>query len=482
MTDTHSAFAEASLRLGVALEALGDLRSAVAAYDRAVTLQPSLTEAWFRAGALVHTMGHRDEAIGYFRRAADTGGQTRFGHLGLARALLIEGRDEEAESVLRESLVQDHDDAAPNDLLGNLLVERGSFDEAWACFLRAVTTAPPLAGCYYDLVRCRRIDARDTDLMQQMEAALHTPGLDLVQRQRLHLALGKAADDLGDAARAMHHWNEAQALRECTVSFDAWAFDRDIDRIIAFFTAERIARPPESGGSDATPILIIGMPRSGTTLVDQILSSHPAVGGAGELNFWNECGAAWLSGGTEDVPADFIHRSADRYLRILKQAGPDFARVTDKMPFNFLWAGLIRLVFPYATIIHCRRAPIDTALSIHQTLFHQGLAFPTGGENLVRFFRSYERLAQHWRTVLPANGYLEVSYESLTLDPEPEIRRLLAGCHLRWDDTCLHPERNQRRVKTPSKWQARQPINRNSVARWKRYEPWLGALGELIKD
>jgi hypothetical protein len=156
--------------------------------------------------------------------------------------------------------------------------------------------------------------------------------------------------------------------------------------------------------------------------------------------------------------------------------------VTDKMPFNFLWAGLIHLAFPRAVIIHCRRNPIDTALSIHQTHFHPGLAFPTGGPQLVDYFRGYRRLTDHWRGVLPADRFIEVDYEELTRDPEPMIRRIIAACGLAWNDACLRPECNPRTVKTPSKWQARQPIYRNSVARWQRYEPWLGPLRAFLDE
>jgi Sulfotransferase family len=161
---------------------------------------------------------------------------------------------------------------------------------------------------------------------------------------------------------------------------------------------------------------------------------------------------------------------------------PKAARVTDKMPFNFLWAGLIHVAFPRATIIHCRRAAVDTALSIHQTQFHPGLAFPTGGAELVAYFRGYQRLIEHWRNVLPADRFIDVDYEVLTREPEPVIRRMIAACGLSWYDACLRPERNPRAVKTPSKWQTRQPIYRTSVARWRRYEPWLGPLRALVDD
>ena len=315
-----------------------------------------------------------------------------------------------------------------------------------------------------------------------MRAALTTPGLDAAQRLRVHLALGKAADDLGDHALAMRELDAADELRRATVSFDAAAFVAETNRLIARLTPDLIARATELGCSDATPVLIVGMPRSGTTLIEQIVSSHPDVAPGGELNFWNERGAEWHRGGPSATEAAFLGRAANDYLGLLRGIGPNAARVTDKMPFNFLWAGLIHLAFPRATIIHCRRAAIDTALSIHQTLFNPRLAFPTGGADLVTYFRCYRRLTDHWRRVLPADRYIEVDYEELTGAPEPVIRRIVAGCGLPWNDACLHPERNPRVVNTPSKWQARQPIYRDSVERWRRYEPWLGPLRALLDD
>ena len=473
-------YADAHFRLGIALERLGDVRGAVVAYDRATELQPSLSEAWFRAGALVYTMGHREEAIGCFRRAASSGSKSRFGRLGAARALLAEDRDVEAERALRQMLAQDPANALAQDLLGNLLAESGRFEEASECFKRAVTLAPLMAGSYYDLVRCRPVTSADADLITAMKASLDTPGLEAAHRMRVHLALGKAADDLGDYANAMQHFDSADSLREGSTSFDSAAFEAETRRLIERCGPDLVARAPELGNSDCTPVLIVGMPRSGTTLVEQILSSHPQVRGGGELNFWNERGAVWHQSGPAGLAAPFLRDAAAHYLRVLRGIGPKSARVTDKMPFNFLWAGLIHLALPRATIIHCRRASIDTALSIHQTLFHPGLAFPTGGAKLVAYFRSYQRLTDHWRKVLPPERFVEVRYEDLTREPEPNIRRIVAACGLAWNDACLRPELNPRSVKTPSKWQTRQPIYRHSVERWRRYEPWLGPLRALL--
>jgi tetratricopeptide (TPR) repeat protein len=479
-------FGDAHFRLGIAFEKLGDTRGAIGAYDRATKLLPSLTEAWFRAGALLYIAGHREGAIGCFRRAATTGGRNSFGRLGKARALLIENRNQEAEQALRETLAAHPTDATAYDLLGGLLSEVGRFDEARACFERAIGLAPLLAGSYYDLVRCRPITEDDKNLLHEMKSALTTLGLETGQCLRLHLAIGKAAEDLGDYALAMQHFDAADSVRRTSARFDAEAFPVEIDRLIDRCRPEWIAQASELGSPDVTPVFIIGMPRSGTTLVEQIVSAHPEVGAGGELHFWNQRGAVWHSGAATNkgpfVLSDFLAIAAADYLDVLRAIAPKAMRVTDKMPFNFLWVGLIHVAFPRATIIHCRRLAIDTALSIHQTHFHPGLAFPTGGAELVSYFTSYQRLMDHWRRVLPTDRLIEVDYEDLTNAPQPVIRRIIAACGLPWNDACLRPESNPRAVNTPSKWQARQPIYRSSVARWRRYEPWLGPLRPLVDE
>jgi hypothetical protein len=232
------------------------------------------------------------------------------------------------------------------------------------------------------------------------------------------------------------------------------------------------------GAADETPVLVLGMPRSGTTLIERIVSSHPRVGGGGELTFWDQHGHGWVDAETSRL-AEAADRLRGEYLQVLRGVSVDALRVTDKMPFNFLWIGLIRLALPEAAILHCRRSPIDTALSIHTTHFGPGLYLPTGGPELVGYYRAYERIMAHWRRAIPGARFLEVDYEALTAEPEPAIRAMLEACGLDWDEACLHPERNRRRVATASKWQARQPIHRASVERWRRYAPWLGPLAAL---
>ena len=473
-------YADAFFRLGIAFEKAGRTDEAIRAYDQATALRPGLTEAWYRAGALVFGLGHRKEAIGCFRRAAASGAKSSFGRLGAARALLAEDRDSEGETRLRQLLALDKTNALALDLLGNLLAESGRFDEAWSCYERAIAAAPLMAGSYYDMVRCRRLTQADAPLRARMQAALHTPGLEPEHVLRLHLALGKAADDLAEYKTAMRHFDAAEQVRRRCSPFDAAAFTAQVNRLISIFTPQACAQT--AGDPSAAPVLIVGMPRSGTTLTEQILSCHTHVAPGGELNFWNERGLAWLRTAQAAPDRAFLQQAAADYLAVLHTIGPAAERVTDKMPFNFLWAWLIHLALPGATIIHCRRSVIDTAISIHQTNFNRHVAFPTGGADLVAYFDAYRRLTAHWRAVLPPARFIEVEYEALTSAPEPEIRRQVACCGRGWEDACLSPERNASRVKTPSRWQTRQPIYRSAVQRWRRYEPYLGELAPLLED
>jgi hypothetical protein len=223
------------------------------------------------------------------------------------------------------------------------------------------------------------------------------------------------------------------------------------------------------------------MPRSGTTLIERIVSSHPQVAGGGELPFWNEHAPGWV-----DADADRLAAEADRiggdYLQLLRSIGPGASRVTDKMPSNFLWIGLVHRLLPGARVIHCRRNPIDTCLSIYSTHFAHNWAGASDREDLASYYRQYLRLMEHWRAVIPAERLLDVDYEEATADPESVARRLIDFCGLTWDAACLRPERNPDAVRTASKWQARQPIYRSAVERWRNYEPWIGALRTLVPD
>jgi tetratricopeptide (TPR) repeat protein len=471
-------FAHAYWRLGVALELCGEIDPAAEALRKATELQPRLPEAQFRLGLLLEHRGDRHEAGVRYRQTLAAGPGARLRRLAEARALVLERRDEEAERKLRRAVEIEPNDGAALALLGSLLTDSGAFDEAASCFERALALPGSSQDLYYDLVRCRKITARDADLVLRLRLAAAEHRRDDNTSVRLHLALGKALDDLGLYGDAMKALDTAAEVRARARPIDLAEFERRVETIIERFSAAFIEENRFTGNPDQTPVLIFGLPRSGTTLCEQIVSSHPMVHGAGESQFWDRRAASM--GAAMTVGDDFITQAAADRLRVLRERSRDAARITDKNPFNFLWAGLVHLAFPRAAMIHCRRSPIDTALSIHQTYFSTRLPLPTGGAALVRYYHAYERLMDHWRRVLPSDRFLEVDYENLTGEPEDTSKRMIRHIGLRWDDRCLRPELNPRRVKTASRWQIRQPIYKTSIDRWRRYEPWLGELRALL--
>jgi hypothetical protein len=227
------------------------------------------------------------------------------------------------------------------------------------------------------------------------------------------------------------------------------------------------------------PIFIVGMMRSGTTLVEQILSSHPDVGAGGEISFWGDVNL----GPSSRLPdEEGLKRVQAKYLDLLQQLTPGKPHVTDKMPSNYLALGMIHLAFPNAKIIHCKRDPVDTVLSIYMTPNSVPVGFGYVRENLVFAYKEYRRLMKFYRSVLPGETMLEVQYEDLVAEPEVQTRRMVEFLGLEWSDACLHHEANTRAVTTPTLWQARQPVYKSSVKKWKNYDAWLGAFRELIEE
>lgn len=256
------------------------------------------------------------------------------------------------------------------------------------------------------------------------------------------------------------------------------------------FTPEVFKQHSCRASPSSVPVFIVGMPRSGTTLTEQIIASHPDAAGAGELKAFadllNLHATIDADMGRVTLPSDAgAGRIVEGYLAALTEEREDALRVTDKMPFNFLNLGMIQLLFPNATIIHCRRDPMDICLSCFCQNFTDGMAFSLRLETLGFYYRLYDDLMRHWRAVLP-NPILEVDYERVTGQPEEVIRQIIDFCGLPWDDSCLAPHETRRQVNTASIWQVRQPIYRSSVAKWKKYERHLGplkaALGDLFVD
>jgi tetratricopeptide (TPR) repeat protein len=471
---------QAHLKLGTIFDLLGRELEAQAAYQAGLRLAPSEHWAHVRLAEIHLANGRRDAAEAAFLAAAANAVPPHSG-LYAACAAFVQKRAE-AESLLR-ALIADHPDfAAAHVMLGQVLAEAGWFDEAGRSIERALSLEPEMVGAWSKLATIRKVHTGDSALLERMNAGLQRPDLMPWERQALHFALGKCHDDLGDYPLAIRHFDAANAIRGSRARFDREQWADHISGILGSTPPGFLERRDDLGVADATPILIVGMPRSGTTLVEQILSSHPDVAAGGELDFWGQRHLAGLVVFDATADARSVHHLARDYLATLRAISPDVARVTDKMPFNFLLLGLIRQVFPRAIVVHCRRHPIDTCLSIFTTELMTRYEFAADRGDLAFVYRHYLRLMAHWRSVLPPTGFVEVDYEALVADPERCIPQLVTGCGLDWNDACLMPHRNPGMVGTASLWQARQPIYRTSVERWRCYEPWLGELSDLLAD
>ncbi|HEY1932547.1 MAG TPA: sulfotransferase [Acetobacteraceae bacterium] len=466
--------------LAMALDQLGRRADALRAYEATIRLEPQRAAAQFRFGQLCLASYRWADAEAAFRAAAAAGIDPLMQRVATAYAAHAAGDDVTAEALLRAVIADAPEYSWVHVVLGDILAQSGALAEAAACLERGISLDPREVASWYSFARSWKFAATDEALIRRIGACLERTDLTPSQRRAVHFALGKAHDDIGDYREAMRHFDAGNHIRAAAAPLDRATVVQWSSRIIDAAPAGFLERRPDLGVEDATPILIVGMPRSGTTLVEQILSSHPQIAAAGELPFWTEKAAAGVSiFGATAVPGT-VRRLAGEYLAVLRGNSPDAARVTDKMPFNFQSLGVFCQAFPYATIVHCRRAPIDTCLSVFTTDFEWGFEFAGDRASLVFYYRQYQRLMAHWREVLPRDRFIELDYETLVADPEPLTRQLIAACGLEWDDACLAPQRNPGRISTVSLWQARQPIYRTSVERWRRYEPWLGALRELL--
>jgi tetratricopeptide (TPR) repeat protein len=474
--------ASAHDHLAVALDYLGRVEEAMAAYQAAVKLEPERHGAQFRLGELYMVRGRRPEAASCFRAAATAAANMGTPEAKICEALAADadGDHDAAEAMLRAVIAANPEHGLAMLSMADVLVLSGRPNEAARFIERGIELRPDLLTAWQAYATNTKFTAADKPLIARIAANLERPNLTPLACQSVHYALGKAHDDIGEYEAAMRHFDAANAIRSKIARLNRTRLAQQTDRVISLTPKGYLERRRDLGVADDTPILIVGMPRSGTTLVEQIISNHPDVAAGGELPFWGQQNAAGLGIFGRDAKPEAVRKVAEDYLAVLREISPDAPHVTDKMPFNFGLLGLIRQVFPRAAIVHCRRHPVDTCLSNYVTGFEANIDFATHRDDLVFFYRIYQRMMAHWREVLPAERYFEIDYEELVTDPEPVTRRMIAACGLDWNDACLAPHQNQRRIMTASIWQARQPIYRSSVERWRRYEPWLGELRQLL--
>jgi tetratricopeptide (TPR) repeat protein len=506
--DIGKAFADALHR-----HRAGDLEEADRLYAQILSADPTHAQSLHLRGVIAAQSGRREDAIDLMRRAIAIDPSAGAYHIDLALALKADAKPDDAVVSYRRGLALTPEAEAYNDL-GLLEQQLGRLDEATVSYRRAIDLRPDFADAwnnlasalrdtgrfdeaidafetalrlgvdpcfaYYGLSGCRKFTYADRALVGSMEAVLAHPALSGAREALLRFGLGKIYDDLADYETAIAHFDRANDLERQARRFIGWNFSGFVDWSVSAFSKDR-PKAPIASDSDI-PIFVVGMPRSGTTLVEQILASHPVVAAGGELAFWLRRldGIANHPGGMFDPTAE--RDAIGDYLAVLRGRGPVARRIVDKMPYNFLLLGLIHRLFPNARIVHCRRNPVDTALSVYFTRFTQVLPtqeFAYSRREIVDYYRQYRRLMAHWRSMLPADRLLEIDYEALIADQEIVTRTILDFCGLDWDRACLDFHQTDRPIATASAWQARQPLYRGSIERWRHYEPWLGELIEL---
>jgi tetratricopeptide (TPR) repeat protein len=470
---------------GVALRVLARFEEALASYDRAIALRPDHVEALNNRGNALRDLHRAEEALASFDRAIALRPDFAPAHANRSNALLDLDRAEEALASCDKAIALKPDYAIAHDNKGLILRELGRFDEATAALEQAIKLAPMQIRSYHNLAASKRLTLGDPRLQAMEELARSAPSLTHDDQIYLHFALGKALADVGDHDRSFLHLSRGNALKRQRTLYDEASALGSLERTRAIFTREMMQRHEGQGEPCAAPVFVFGMPRSGTTLIEQILASHPKVFGAGEIAAFADA-VARLEGGPGNAsrfPEVVSTLGSARlrgfgvdYVEHIRPSAPAAERITNKTTDNFRFAGLVHLALPNARMIHARRNPVDTCLSCFSTLFAGNIPFAYDLAELGRYYKAYDALMAHWRETLPPGAMLEVAYEDVVADLEGQARRIVAHCGLEWDARCLDFHRTERRVRTASAAQVRRPIYRSSVERWRAYEPWLGPL------
>jgi tetratricopeptide (TPR) repeat protein len=481
----------AAMHLGTALREQGHLERAIGYLRYALYFRPELVDAYDQLGLALAEQGKFDDALTAFRQALglQPDSVSPLSHLG--NLFEEAGQADEGQHYLRQALDLGPDQPQVQVHYGSALVNRGRFDEARAHFLKALALQPDFAPAIFALARDSRHVFTDAE-GARIKELLQRESLPLRDQINLHFALARVLDQARDFDGAFFHCNQGNACKRQLLQTQGNAFQSEahaqfVDQLITAYDPAYFLRVESFGSDSDLPVFIVGMPRSGTSLVEQILASHPAVYGAGEIRNLKQLVAELpqalgnsleYPGCLRELDQAASRRLADGYLQGLRRLGGDKLRVTDKVPMNFHQLGLIATLLPGAQIIHCRRDPLDVCWSCYFQNFRE-VPFACDLRMLGMYYRQYERLMAHWKKVLPL-PILEVRYEDLVVDFERFSREIVAFCRLPWHEACSTFYQTDRLVRTSSNLQVRQPVYQKSVGNWKNYAPHLAPLQEAL--
>ena len=475
--------AEAHYNLGIALEGEGDKEAAAQHYAEASRIQPNLGEAHNNLGALLEDLGRREEAVRYFRDAIRAKPRLAIAHNNLGHALDRLRQSHEAVASCEEALRIDPEYAEAMNNLGNALQHLGRANEAAETYQRALKIRPDYAEAHQNLSTLKTFLPADSQI-EQMLHLLKRDNLPPHDRMLVNFALGKAFGDTGDYDEASACFLEANRLRAQELDYEPGSTRARLKKLIDSFSRDfpKLEEDADAaGGSMPKPIFVLGMPRSGTTLVEQILASHSQVYGAGELEALEQAVSA-IGSESPELSRDQLSSLRDSYFSAIGAIGASEPLITDKMPFNFWWIGFILAAIPESKIVHVKRDARATCWSCFRHYFpNRGIGFTNDFEDLATYYRHYAELMAFWRQKFPARIH-DLSYEELTENQESETRNLLAYVGLDWEDQCLEFHKTSRAVHTASAAQVRQEMYRGSSEEWRKYARHLKPMIELLGD
>jgi tetratricopeptide (TPR) repeat protein len=469
--------AAAHNNLGVTLCALGEYSAARQHFREAIGINERYPDAQFNLGSLLRSQGRFLESEQPLRRALKLRPRFTDAQVSLSASLFNLGRLTEARQLLESAI-----SVAPRHLqalqaMGQLLAREGRFVEAESWFKRALEVDQNASHAWVGLAALRRMSPADSAWLKGAERCAES-GLAPLIEANVRYAIGKYCDEVGEYGRAFRSYQRANELvKTGAEAYDTGARTRFADSLIQAYPHDVLARRRSGASDSALPVFVVGMPRSGTTLIEQIVASHPAAKAAGELEFWGLTVRKHAPNVQHEPPGEATcRRVAEKYLRILKGHSTDAVRVVDKSPFNSDYLGIIHSVFPKARVLYVRRDPIDTCLSCYFQDFPPTLNFTLDLSDLAHYYREHRRLMEHWRAALPAGTLLDVPYEELIADQEGWTRKIVEFLGLPWDERCLNFHSTERNVLTASYWQVRQKLYKSSIGRWRNYEKFIGPL------